>query len=108
MQFNDYSRNAKSLRALIKEEFASTSPSRWRYRYTDLLPICEVRGLNDRPPPPNAVAYVSFNSKYCSSENPGWRPHSEHVYLTDVGTFISDGYDRVLTAVLPTWLKSIA
>jgi hypothetical protein len=107
MQFDNYRRSAKTLRALIKTEFASTRPSTWRYRYTDLLPICEIRGLNNRPPPPNAVAYVLFNSKYCSSENPGWRLHSEHVYLINDGTFVSDGYDRVLTAVLPGWLQSV-
>ena len=107
LQFDDYRNHTQSLRTLIKTEFASTMPRTWKYRYTDLLPICEIRGLHIKPPPTNAVGYVTFHSKYCSSENPGWRTHNENAYLLADGTFVSDGYDRVLTAVLPKWLWSI-
>ena len=107
LQFDDYRRGTQNLRTLIKEEFTATTPNNWRYRYTDLLPICEIRGLNAKPPPPNAVAYVTFHSKYCSLECGGWRTHSENAYLLTDGTFVSDGYDRVLTAVLPKWVGGI-
>jgi len=107
LQFDDYRRNAQTLRTLIKTEFGTTMPHTWRYRYTDLLPICEIRCLHNQPPPVNAVGYVTFHSKYCSSEQGGWRTHEERAYLLADGTFASDGYDRVLAVVLPKWLWSI-
>ena len=88
---------------MVQKEFIETSSRNWTYLYTDIMDINEADGFVDVIPP-NAVAYLILQSKYSSIERGGWMTHTERVFLNNDGTFTSDGYDKVLSKVLPTWL----
>ena len=105
MKFDNYYEGLSDLRGLIQVEFANKRPRNWKYRRTDIVTTDEFKEIYERAAPEEATACVLFDSRYSSAEWGGWRTHTEIVFLTDNGSFVSGGYDTILSAVLPAWLK---
>ena len=89
---------------MVKKEFIETSGRNWKYAYTDLIDTNDIVDTT----PPNAVASLMLVSKYSSVERGGWTSHTERVFLNNDGTFTSDGYDRILSRILPIWLMMVS